>query len=85
VHVWRSKDNLQELIFSSHLVNTEDGSQVIRLGIHHLHPVNYLAGPFLVFCFYFVCVCVCVHNGGHTCHTTRNQENAPTDTPTKSI
>lgn len=30
-HVWRSKDNLQELVLSFYPVTPEDGTQVIRL------------------------------------------------------
>lgn len=38
-HVWRSKDNFRESLFSSHYVSPTDETQVVRLGRKCLLPM----------------------------------------------
>lgn len=46
-HVWRSEDNLPELVPSSYHVGPGNETQVVRLGTRHLSPLNHLAGPLI--------------------------------------
>jgi hypothetical protein len=47
VCIWRSEGNLRELVFCSYLIGLRDQTQVIRLGLKHLHLLSHLTGPFI--------------------------------------
>lgn len=45
VYVWRSEDNVEELVLSFHYMGSGDQTQDIRLGSKPLYPLSRLAGP----------------------------------------
>lgn len=45
VCVWRSEDNLQELVLSFHCVGSGDQTQVVRPGSKRVYPQSWLASP----------------------------------------
>jgi hypothetical protein len=44
-HVWRSEDNMPELLLSFHHVHDGNRTQALKFGSKHLYTLSYLADP----------------------------------------